>query len=152
MAEEERKKEEEANRILATESSQVKRTVVSSSSSSKKSDSDDSIRTSENYEDSEDEANPLNQLEKQKTVRGVKFADTLASGDEPGYHSGPASQSTLKRSSPTSQSSSMRSGGKKVLKKTETKVFNFREDIQQMKETMNVEQIWLDFGKQHTKV
>lgn len=47
---------------MLTESSQVKRTVVSSSSSSKKSESDaDSIMTSQNYEDSEDEANPLNQ-------------------------------------------------------------------------------------------
>ena len=69
----------------------MKRTVVSSSSSSKKSDSDgDSIMTSENYEDSEDEANPLNR-HMDKPARGVKFANTLEAGDEPGYHSGPAS-------------------------------------------------------------
>jgi len=123
--------------------------------------------TSENYQDSEDEANPLNQHMAKKPARGVKFANSLvAEDDESGYHSQPESQPfnnqrTIKRTSPStsprgdsSPGSSLRGIGglKKSLKKTETKVFNFREDIQQMKENMNVEQIWLDFGKQHTKI
>lgn len=29
---------------------------------------------------------------------------------------------------------------------------NFREDIVDLKQKMNVEQVWIDFGKQHTKV
>jgi hypothetical protein len=33
-----------------------------------------------------------------------------------------------------------------------TKVINFREDIEDLKDTKNVEQVWVDFGKQHTKV
>ena len=29
---------------------------------------------------------------------------------------------------------------------------NFREDIVDLKQKMNIEQVWIDFGKQHTKI
>jgi hypothetical protein len=38
------------------------------------------------------------------------------------------------------------------MRKTQTKVFNFREDIEHLKEKMNVDTVWIDFGKQNTKI
>ena len=124
----------------------MKRTVVSSSSSSGKSESDDdSIKTSENFEDSFDESNPLNKemaaKEKEKAARGVKFASFEAGSDPE------ALRRTSPRASPRSEGSGsdgLRSGAVRGLdwsdpeeakkkragmQKTQTKVFNFREDI-----------------------
>ena len=38
------------------------------------------------------------------------------------------------------------------MRKTMTKLFNFREDIEKMKEKNSVDLVWVDFGKQHTKI
>ena len=97
-----------------------------------------------------------------KAARGVKFASFEAGSDPE------ALRRTSPRGSPRSEGSgsdSQRRGSMRgldwsdqekakqaELQKTQTKVFNFREDIQQMKDNMNVEQVWLDFGKQHTKI
>jgi len=129
----------------------MSKTITETSSSS--SDESSIIKTSSNWYDSDDEENPLNKAareaeeRKAKAARQVQFPDSDSEDEEKGAGSGEPGGPALRRGTGLGESASKKPG-----RKVQSKVANFREDIAELKKKKNVEQVWIDFGKQHTKI
>ena len=129
----------------------MSKTITETSSSS--SDEGSIIKTSSNWYDSDDEENPLNKRAKEEEERRAKAARTVQflQSDSEDEETGAADRGkTLRRAGVTGVEEG--GGPKKAAGKVQSKVANFREDIAELKKKKNVEQVWIDFGKQHTKI